>query len=129
MSGTIAVDFDGVIHTYDKGWQDGSIYGEFVPGAVPGLLKIMQRYAVYVHTTRKPRQVALWIERQSGHGIDCTTRVPYSGFWNERGYLLVTRRKLPALVYIDDRALLFTSWDRTLAELGRRESSWKGASS
>jgi hypothetical protein len=111
---TVAVDFDGVIHTYDKGWQDGTIYGEFMPGAVVGLTRLMQQYAVFIHTARKPRQVARWIERSSGYGLECTTRVPRGGFWSRRGYLLVTNRKLPAVAYIDDRAVRFESWDRTL---------------
>lgn len=114
---TIAVDFDGVIHSYERGWQDGSVYGDFVPGAVAGLSRLMSRYAVFIHTSRRPRQAARWIERQSGYGIECTTRVPRSGFWNQRGYLLVTRRKLPAIAYIDDRAIRFTSWDQALADL------------
>lgn len=41
-------------------------------------------------------------------------------FWNERGILLVTSRKLPAQVYIDDRGLHFRNWEQTLLELGRR---------
>jgi len=115
---TVAVDFDGVIHTYDKGWQDGSIYGDFMPGAVVGLTRLMQHHAVFIHTSRKPRQVARWIEQRSGQGIECTTRVPRKGFWNHRGYLLVTNRKLPAVAYIDDRGIRFESWDRVLADLG-----------
>jgi len=119
---TVAVDFDGVIHTYDRGWQDGSIYGEFMPGAVEGLTRLMQRYAVFIHTSRKPRQVARWIERNSGYGIECTTRVPRKGFWTERGYLLVTNRKLPAVAYIDDRGIRFHNWAQALATLESREA-------
>ena len=26
----VAFDFDGVIHKYSKGWQDGSIYDEYI---------------------------------------------------------------------------------------------------
>jgi hypothetical protein len=114
---TIAVDFDGVIHTYENGWQDGSIYGEFMEGAVEGLSRLMNQYAVYIHTTRKPAPVAQWIERKSGHGIECTTHVPWSGFWNQQGYLLVTRRKLPAFAYIDDRGIRFRSWSQALTAL------------
>ncbi|MGW5197386.1 hypothetical protein [Streptomyces spiralis] len=121
---TIAVDFDGVLHSYDKGWQDGSIYGEWKPGAVTALSQLMHDYAVFVHTTRNPRQVARWIERMSGRGFECTTRIPRlgllrrPGFWQEKGYLLVTSRKLPAVAYIDDRAVRFESWPQTLGYLG-----------
>ena len=118
---TVAVDFDGVIHTYDQGWRDGSIYGEFMPGAIEGLTRLMQRYAVFIHTSRRPRQVARWIEQRSGYGIECTTRVPRKGFWNQRGYLLVTNRKLPAVAYIDDRGIRFVSWTQALATLESRE--------
>lgn len=33
---------------------------------------------------------------------------------------MVTDRKLPALAYIDDRALHFSSWDQTMQELNDR---------
>jgi hypothetical protein len=119
---TVAVDFDGVIHTYERGWQDGSIYGDLMPGAVTALTQLMQRHAVFVHTTRNARQVARWIEDRTGHGIECTTRIhplPWKRkFWNGRGVLLITNRKLPAIAYVDDRAVRFTSWDQSLAELG-----------
>ena len=118
---TVAVDFDGVLHTYDKGWQDGSIYGEFMPGAVMALSRLMSEYAVFIHTTRNPRQVARWIEDRSGHGLECVTTVhplPWKRqFWNQRGVLLVTNRKLPAIAYIDDRAIRFETWDQALADL------------
>ena len=121
---TIAIDFDGVIHTYERGWADGTIYGEPTPFALYALETLMQRDSVFIHTTRNPRQVARWIERTSQYGIDCTTRLPRTWygrrkpFWNTRGLLLVTDRKLPAVVYVDDRAHHFESWGQTLTALG-----------
>lgn len=118
MTGTVAVDFDGVIHTYERGWADGSIYGDFMPGAVQGLTRLMFRYAVFIHTTRNARQVAHWIEDRSGHGFECTTWFPrWRKFWNTKDLLLVTNRKLPALAYLDDRAVRFTDWPAALAEI------------
>jgi len=122
---TVAVDFDGVIHAYSRGWQDGTIYDDLAPGALDALGSLMRRYAVYVHTTRNPQQVARWIERRTGYGIECTTRIhplPWKRrFWNEQGCLLITNRKLPAVAYIDDRGIRFESWDQALADLARFE--------
>lgn len=139
----IAVDFDGVIHAYSNGWQDGTIYDPPLPGALDGLRRLLDQDAVFILTTREPEQVKTWLEP---HGFDVTTddrcrtchgagggqetdlddyptrpawecHCNGSGlitFWNLRGQLLVTNRKLAASVYIDDRALRFESWERTL---------------
>lgn len=128
---TIALDFDGPIHRYSRGWQDGTIYDEPTPGALDAIRYLMEREAVFIHTTRPPEPVAVWL---AGHGLETTTNdrcpsclvmltrlVSYgradcedchgSGlvtFWDKRGLLLVTNRKLPAYAYVDDRAVLFT---------------------
>lgn len=121
---TLAIDFDGVIHTYEKGWHDGTIYGDFVPDAMPAIEALMEHDAVFVHTTRNARQVAAWIQRTSGYNIDCTTRPPRTWcgrrkpFWNTRGLLLVTNVKLPAVAYLDDRAVRFHDWQQGLTALG-----------
>ena len=127
---TLAIDFDGVIHAYSKGWQDGSIYDEPLPDALTALELLMKRDAVFIHTTRNARQVARWIERTSGHNIDCTTRPPRTWygrrkpFWNTRGLLLVTNLKLPATVYVDDRAHRFEDWPTTMVALGEPAEHW-----
>lgn len=121
---TVAVDFDGVLHSYERGWADGSIYGDWKPGAVAALSQLTQQYAAFIHTTRNPKQVARWIERTSGYAFECTTRLPRTWwgrrkpFWNTQGLLLVTDRKLPAIAYIDDRAIRFEDWWQSLRALG-----------
>lgn len=120
MTGTIAVDFDGVLHAYSKGWHDGTIYDQPLPGAFEALRQLMREYAVFVHTTRNAGEVALWLAKHGG--FTCVhDRRDANAFWNDQTRLLVTDRKLPAIAYIDDRAIHFTSWDQTLAEVRRRE--------
>jgi hypothetical protein len=116
---TVAVDFDGVIHDYTQGWQDGSIYGQPVPGSLAALRTLMARYAVFIHTSRDPGQVAAWL---ADRGLTTVIDVdgpahPPRQFWDRHGELLVTDRKLPAAAYIDDRAVRFESWPQALADL------------
>jgi hypothetical protein len=114
---TIAIDFDGVIHAYSKGWQGGAIYDPPVPGAIDGLRDLMKRDAVFVFTARANLDdVAAWL---TSHGIPAIVDEPGAArwFWDDRDRLLVTWHKLPATVYIDDRALRFESWPQTLAAL------------
>lgn len=133
---TIAVDFDGVIHAYSLGWCDGTIYDPPLPGALDGLRALMDHDAVFIFTVREPEQVMPWLEQwgfdvtidesscerchgQFTHEVPCQA-CKGSGlltFWNQRGQLLVTNRKLPATAYLDDRAVRFADWDQALAVL------------
>lgn len=124
---TVAVDFDGVIHAYSRGWADGSIYDEPLPGALDGLRTLMQHAAVFIHTTREAEPVAGWLR---AHDIRAHTEremaaggEPVGTFWNRQDIVLVTNRKLPAVAYLDDRAVRFTTWGQALAELLPDEST------
>ena len=55
---TIAVDFDGVIHGYSKGWQDGSIYDPPVAGAAQTLDRLQRAgFRIVIYTTRAADRV------------------------------------------------------------------------
>ncbi|NUV54602.1 hypothetical protein G6W51_17120 [Streptomyces coelicolor] len=117
---TIAVDFDGVIHRYSRGWQNGTIYDPPLPGAIEGLHALMQDHAVFIHTSRDAESVAAWLAHQGFSTIvEADVQIE---FWNAQGILLVTDRKLPAVTYIDDRAIRFQSWKQVLAELANIEN-------
>jgi hypothetical protein len=142
---TISVDFDGVLHAYSRGWQDGTLYDDPVVGAAKGLRDLMRRDAVFVLTARDdlyavarwlkallPEIAVVWGDKCSGclgkglvgvydgpsDLIPCPTCAGNGviKFWNRRDALLVTNRKLPAHAYVDDRAVRFTSWEDLRAD-------------
>lgn len=116
MTKTIAVDFDGVVHTYSRGWADGTIYDEPVPGAIDALRLLQCSYAVFIHTARDPYTVADWL-RRCGFDTVADFDAGTPDFWNNQTVLLVTHRKLPAAAYLDDRAVRFTNWKQAITDL------------
>jgi hypothetical protein len=111
---TIAVDFDGVIHRYSKGWQDGTIYDPPVEGAREALARIQARYSVVIFTTRVNPAM-----RGSGTQMEAVLGwLDAHGFRRGEHFDEITHVKPPALAYIDDRAIRFTDWEATLSELG-----------
>lgn len=50
---TIAIDFDGVIHKYSRGWQDGRIYDPPVDGTKEALERLMGHgFEIVIYSTR-----------------------------------------------------------------------------
>jgi len=125
---TIAIDFDGVIHKYSKGWLDGSIYDEPFEGVFETIMQLMREHTVFVFTARSPRQIKKWLKEHCyyEHDMPCDPYIygfsvkiiPFwKKFWNKPNCLGITRKKLPAMIYIDDRALKFESWEQIKKEL------------
>lgn len=121
---TIAVDFDGVIHQYEE-WCDVS--NDPIDGAFEGLYALMEKYAVFIFCARPYetasedppraraglRDIPSWFEQHGfKHPVICDLSLE-TRFWTQRNVLLVTNQKLPAWLYIDDRAITFTSWKQT----------------
>lgn len=128
MAKTIAIDFDGVIHQYSKGWQRGQCYDPPVNGVFESIQHLMKKgYSVFIFSTRKPKQIKRWMKEWAydsdyivnGMGGDpndysypkfnfTVEIIPFwKKFWNKSNVVGITRRKLPAIVYIDDRAMKF----------------------
>lgn len=128
MAQTIAIDFDGVIHQYSKGWQDGTCYDKPVDGVFDAIKFLFGKgYTVFIFSTRKPKQIKRWMKQWAyesdydvnGMGGDPTDfSFPKYGFtveiipwwkkfWNKKDVVGITKRKLPAHVYVDDRAMKF----------------------
>lgn len=126
MAYAIGIDFDGVIHKYSGGWQDGSIYDVPIPGARDALLDLLNEYAIFIHTTRESLQVVEWMNNHL-FPRDLFPLVPIVitekhlpedlEFWNSQTEILVTNKKYPALAYIDDRAIRFLNWTQAMKEL------------
>lgn len=97
----IALDFDGVLHKYSHGWDDGTIYDPPVEGAVEACNDLLDKgYSLIIFTARKN----IW---------DIHDWLKYYEF----PYMEVTNKKPPAYFYIDDRAIRFNAWDQTLSDI------------
>ena len=48
----VGVDFDGVIHANSKGFYDGTVYDEPIPGAREALAKLSERFVIIVYSAK-----------------------------------------------------------------------------
>lgn len=110
QSNTIAIDFDGVIHNSDRGWHDGTCYGEPLPGALDSIKLISQKYRVIIFTAKAKSDRPL---------VDGKTGTQLVREWLAKYNLLeyiddITCEKPRAELYIDDNGYRFENWDNTL---------------
>ena len=111
MSKTIVFDFDGVIHKYSKGWQDGSIYDEPNIEVIKTMKELMkQGYSVAIVSTRSAIQIFEWWHSKE-IPIPALVLDDNVTFYNNTDFVGITNRKLAAVAYIDDRAICFNPDD------------------
>ena len=108
----LAVDFDGVIHKYSKGWVDGTIYDEPMSGALEIMGELTkQGFGIIIHTTRlNPEAHSLVEVEQQVQMINKWLKE--NGFEKGKHYQAITALKPKASFYIDDRAIKFTNWQK-----------------
>jgi hypothetical protein len=105
----VAIDFDGVVHQYRRGWHDGTCYDGPMPGAIDALDDFRTRRPVAIVTARPIAMVADWFDVHAPHIPLYVDINLHREWWGELGTLLLTNRKIVAQHYIDDRALRFTA--------------------
>jgi hypothetical protein len=100
----IAVDFDGVIHKYSKGFFDGSIYDEPVDGVVEALRELQKDYYIYIFSNRNetPEGEMAVLEYLKKYNI------PFDK---------ISATKPPAKFFIDDGAIRFDTWEQVKKDL------------
>ena len=105
----VAFDFDSVIHKYSEGWIDGSIYDEPNMKVLDLILLLqIQKIPCVIISTRDPQQIKDWWDEQ-GFTIRAEVLDFDTKFFNDCSYVGITNRKIPAQVYVDDRAYRYTN--------------------
>lgn len=114
---TICIDFDGVIHSYEKGWQGGAIYGEVVPGFFEWVERVRHQFKLVIYSSRSKDDagvtaMALWLHEKRNAWIKSGgERHPTEPLSMEFAH-----EKPAAWLTIDDRAIQFRG-DWTAPEL------------
>tara|TARA_B100000131_G_C17566452_1_gene389010 strand:+ start:65 stop:466 length:402 start_codon:yes stop_codon:yes gene_type:complete len=107
----IAIDFDGVIHDFSLGWNDGTCYGDPLPGSLQAIKEIAKTHNVIIFTAKvKPSRPLV----NGKTGYDLVKE------WLDKHGILeyideITCEKPRAQLYIDDKGYHFKDWDSTLS--------------
>lgn len=102
---TICVDFDGVLNEYN-GYEEGNL-GEPLSASKEFIRQLRKKYKVVILTSRPKEQVIDWLNNNSFPSME------------------VTDRKIPAVAYIDDRAIQFNgSYIQTIYEAVNFKPYW-----
>jgi len=110
----IAIDFDGVVHTFDKGWHDGTCYGEPIEGSLEAIKKIAEKYDIIIFSA-KVRPDRPLVNGKTGKELVIE--------WLENKGVMkyvkdITHEKPRAQFYIDDKAIKFeNNWSKIIKEV------------
>jgi hypothetical protein len=118
------VDFDGVLSDY-TGWVSPFYTDPPLAGAREFIARCLsENFFIVIHTARDPDVVYKWLRRWDFPGKYPDLQHPMLLEDEEEGYdLIVSQRKRPCLVYIDDRGFRFTGdWEAAWQAI--RQKAW-----
>ena len=111
----LCLDFDGVIHAYSRGWQDGAIYDDVVPGFFDWAMRAERYFTLTIYSSRTKHpdgvaamtdwlraQVRKWLTSRVDIGLDLNTHTEHVMTW-----FAFAHEKPPAFLTIDDRGMQF----------------------
>ena len=112
-SNTIAIDFDGVIHSFELGFHDGTIYGTPIEGSIEAIKKIAKKYTNVIYTAKAKQDRPL---------VNGKTGTELVWEWLRKHQLDsyikdVTAEKPRCICYVDDKAVQFINWNQALIDL------------
>ena len=112
-SNTIAIDFDGVIHSFELGYHDGTIYGTPLPGSLENIKRLSNKFKIVIYTAKaKPDRPLI----NSKTGIELVWELLEK--YDVAKYISeITAEKPRAICYIDDKAIRFIDWEQTIKDL------------
>jgi hypothetical protein len=103
----LCIDFDGVIHSYERGWQDGVIYGSVVPGFFEWVETVRDQFEVVIYSSRSKTDEGVTAMSRWLH----TRRNEWIKGGGQRKMEPLTfkfaHEKPAAWITIDDRAITF----------------------
>jgi hypothetical protein len=105
----LCIDFDGCVHSYERGWQDGEIYGTVVPGFFEWAAKAQEAFKLVIYSSRSATDLGrmamgVWIAERirDWRAASGGTFIEFS----------MAAEKPAAYLTIDDRAVCFTgNWE------------------
>ena len=108
---TICIDFDGVIHSYEKGWQGGTIYGAVVDGFFEWAQAAAQHFELVVYSSRSKddaMRVAMadWLHEQQNKFLTASLVAGDEPKFSATTFK-IAHEKPAAFLTIDDRAMTF----------------------
>jgi hypothetical protein len=107
----ILIDFDGPIHKYSKGFNDGTIYDVPTNGVKKAIDILSKYFRIVIFTARLSLEANNGDEEKTRQSkIDIEKYLKKHNIY----YDDITCIKIPAVAYIDDMAIQFDNWIKTL---------------